>query len=294
MLGQPIPPVFTQKQGSVSEPPKDLLGQIGGLLGGAVEGIGGAAKEIGRLPQENPELFGLLAGALLGAPTGFGAIGAAGGLLSGAQQRSAAEASQIRQRQAILSARQARKEKLESQFRTDLRTEQREFKDRAISIKGIEDSLSRGTGIGDVAAVTSFQKLIDPSGRVSDQDFENAMKSAGFINETATKIKGVWTGVKLDGKARQNMLEAAVGQFKVAENVFDQTIKRSSEIANVEGLDVRNIISKPKVDFDIAATIKNNPSAFQATLRSDKRRRRKPQPKKIKTVKFDASGNIVF
>lgn len=279
MLGTPNQPVVQQEEIQQEEPQQDLLGQIGGLIGGAAEG---AAQFI----QDNPELAGLIGGALAGGQVGFGGIGAAGGLISGSQKRKQQQSAQETMQLKLEKIDLDRKDRRENALRANLKTEIQDFKDRGVSIKGIEDALSRGTGAGDVAAVTSFQKLIDPSGRVSDADFQNAMKTAGLINESATKIKGIWTGVKLDGKARQQMLFASVGQFQAAEKVFDDTVRSTVEQANRQGLTVQNIIDKPRIQFNVEETISNNREAFSATLGVKKNKKRKSRPGTFKGFKI--------
>ncbi len=80
------------------------------------------------------------------------------------------------------------------------------------SMRGYADnviaSLGLGTGVGDIAAINQFQKVIDEGAVTRDQDVQLIQSAQSLVNTLQTKMKGLQAGEKLSPDLRLQMKNA--------------------------------------------------------------------------------------
>ncbi|MFA6078099.1 MAG: hypothetical protein WC724_03755 [Candidatus Paceibacterota bacterium] len=67
---------------------------------------------------------------------------------------------------------------------------------------GVKAALSQRTGVGDIAAINQFQKVIDEGAVTRDQDVILIQSAQSLMNSLQTKIKGLTKGEKLSEEQR--------------------------------------------------------------------------------------------
>lgn len=235
MLGTPVVPRRREEE-------QDLLSQIGGLLGGAAEGVGGVAKGIGEFAQQNPELTGILGGLLTGGQVGEGTLGAIGGLFGGAQQRqeqaaatkAATKAAELEQKKVIRSQ--------ENILRKELGQKTKTF-DKVLSAqKKVESSLSQATAAGDFAGIFAFMKVLDPGSTVREGEFASAENSTGVPARVRNLYNKALEGQRLNPVQREDFLRTSRNLFESERQVFDQSNVQFAQLAQRQGLDVKNVV----------------------------------------------------
>lgn len=81
-------------------------------------------------------------------------------------------------------------------------TSMRNYADNVIA------SLSLGSGVGDIAAINQFQKVIDEGAVTRDQDVKLIQDSQSLVNTLKTKVKKLEKGEQLSPELRKQMREA--------------------------------------------------------------------------------------
>lgn len=79
-------------------------------------------------------------------------------------------------------------------------------------------SLQQGTGVGDIAAINQFQKVIDEGAVTRDQDVALIQGSQSFLNTLKTKIKKLEKGEQLSPELRNQMRDSV-------EKLYDAQVK---------------------------------------------------------------------
>lgn len=74
-------------------------------------------------------------------------------------------------------------------------------------VNNVETGLSSNSGIGDIAAINQFQKVIDEGAVTRDQDVQLIQGAQSLANSLKTKIKSLENGDKLSVDQRKQMLE---------------------------------------------------------------------------------------
>lgn len=106
----------------------------------------------------------------------------------------------------------------------------------------VEASLSQGTGVGDIAAINQFQKVIDEGAVTRDQDVTLIQSSQSLANTLKTKIKKLERGEQLSPELRQQMLTAvtdiyAAQQKAIANDPFIKAKKNELVRNNIDPTD---------------------------------------------------------
>lgn len=79
---------------------------------------------------------------------------------------------------------------------------------------GVVASLAQGTGLGDIAAINQFQKVIDEGAVTRDQDVKLVQGSQSFINTLKTQIARLEKGEQLSPTARAQMRDAVTKLYE--------------------------------------------------------------------------------
>lgn len=250
----------------------ETLGTIIGTAGGAVLG-GPAGAAIGS------KVGGGLAGTIAGgeSPRGIGAadviqqgVGLGAGLIG--QKRAAQQQQEIfqqqqaakEQQQAFENALDVRKLELqESQLgREELDRElekvatitkqedvirkeynpiKKQFDTISAANQKIEAAIKRGTAAGDVAAIFSFMKVLDPGSVVREGEQATASNAAGIPDRTRNLYNRALEGVKLGDEQREDFLQTSRELFKAEQNLFSSNINRLNRVAENRGLNRENV-----------------------------------------------------
>jgi hypothetical protein len=79
--------------------------------------------------------------------------------------------------------------------------------------------LSQKTGVGDIAAINQFQKLIDEGAVTRDQDVRLIQGSQNLLNKLKTQISNLSSGQQLSPDLRQQMITASNAMYEVQRKV---------------------------------------------------------------------------
>jgi hypothetical protein len=79
--------------------------------------------------------------------------------------------------------------------------------------------LSQKTGVGDIAAINQFQKLIDEGAVTRDQDVRLIQGSQNLLNKLKTQILNLSSGQQLSPDLRQQMITASNAMYEVQRKV---------------------------------------------------------------------------
>jgi len=105
-------------------------------------------------------------------------------------------------------------------------------------IDNVAASLSQATGVGDIAAINQFQKVIDEGAVTRDQDVRLLQDSQSLVNTLKTKLKKLEKGEQLSPTLRTQMRTAAEALYKAQVSALnkDPYIK-----AKLKELDLNNL-----------------------------------------------------
>ncbi len=81
----------------------------------------------------------------------------------------------------------------------------------------VNNALDQQTGVGDIAAINQFQKVIDEGAVTRDQDVKLIQDSQSFLNSLKTKVKKLEKGERLSPELRSQMRS-------VIQSVYDSQI----------------------------------------------------------------------
>lgn len=82
------------------------------------------------------------------------------------------------------------------------------------NINNVQSALSLGTGVGDLAAINQFQKVIDEGAVTRDQDVKLIQQSQSLLNTLKTKVKKLEKGEQLSPELRTQMDQAVESLYK--------------------------------------------------------------------------------
>lgn len=111
-------------------------------------------------------------------------------------------------------------------------------------IDNVLTGLSQGTGVGDIAAINQFQKVIDEGAVTRDQDVKLIQGAQSVANQLKTKISALESGQQLSQQQRDDMRKYVQDimktQLQVSKN--DPFIKAKVKEAEINGIDVEDTI----------------------------------------------------
>lgn len=108
----------------------------------------------------------------------------------------------------------------------------------------VKASLSLRNGVGDIAAINQFQKVVDEGAVTRDQDVLLVQSAQSLLNTLGTKIKGLQKGDKLSETQRTQITQLVdkmyAAQVKALNN--DPYIKAKTSELNSNGIDPNDSI----------------------------------------------------
>lgn len=138
----------------------------------------------------------------------------------------------------------------------------------------IKASASDMSGAGDMALVTSFMKMLDPTSVVRETEFAKAQDTAGLLQRLSNKAQQIQAGSFLDAKQRQDFERLAGRYLKAAEEHEKRVRKELSPTISSYGLNAENIFGNleasksPVPNADAPAVPVANAAAVSDTTRN--------------------------
>jgi hypothetical protein len=122
-----------------------------------------------------------------------------------------------------------------------------EFDSATQSVTKLLSALDAEDGVGDLAAIFTFMKTLDPSSVVRESEFATAENSSGVYRKFWNLRNKVMKGERLTEEQRNEFKEVALGLYQQQQQGLDNIQNSFSQIANNQGLNIDNIF----IDSDI-------------------------------------------
>lgn len=123
-------------------------------------------------------------------------------------------------------------------------------------LRGVEIGLSQETGFGDIAAINSFQRMIDPGATVRSEDVKLLQEAAGLFSKLDTKFQRdkLEKGDKLPPDVRKRMLDLSKELHDGSVDAFTTSpqIESITNLADSAGVDTKFL----GIDFEKTTDIK--------------------------------------
>jgi hypothetical protein len=155
----------------------------------------------------------------------------------------------------------------ENSLRKEYDSRQKNFQ----TVRASYDTISNAekTSIGDVALISAYMKLLDPTSIVREGEFATAANSGGVPSAImAAYNKALGTG-KIDDNVRNQIYSQSKKIFDNAQKGVDKDTAFFTDIANRRGLNVGNIIYKePEKGTDGGTTATTDLSSMRNFLKT--------------------------
>lgn len=112
-------------------------------------------------------------------------------------------------------------------------------------------ALEQENGVGDIAAINSFQRLVvDPGVAVREGDVALLQSAMSFTDMAALKARGLVKGDKLTPEARKQMLELVGGVYNFRVGLVDENTEQIRTIAQEQGVDYGKYVGRNFKTFE--------------------------------------------
>ncbi|BAQ89279.1 virion structural protein [uncultured Mediterranean phage uvMED] len=128
-----------------------------------------------------------------------------------------------------------------------------EFDAATQSVTKLFSGLEANDGVGDLAAIFTFMKTLDPSSVVRESEFATAENSSGVYRKFWNLRNKVMKGERLTKEQRNEFKEVALGLYQQQQQGLDNIQNSFSQIADNQGLNIDNIF----IDSDIRPRFEN-------------------------------------
>jgi hypothetical protein len=115
-------------------------------------------------------------------------------------------------------------------------------------------ALEQGTGIGDIQAVFSFMKAVDPGSRVTEGEIELTAAAGGKLRTLAAFANKAATGKVFDPATRQEMWQLMSEISKDSIQNLNSLQTRYQGLSSQYGVDPENVISPYSFDINYIST----------------------------------------
>ena len=113
------------------------------------------------------------------------------------------------------------------------------------NIVALLSALEKGNGVGDIAAINSFQRLaVDPGVAVREGDVALLQSAQSFGDQAFLKAKGLFKGNKLTDEARKQMKDLALDIYQARVDFTNENIQPIKTTATEQGIDYDKYIGK--------------------------------------------------
>jgi len=125
---------------------------------------------------------------------------------------------------------------------------------------GVKAALSQRTGVGDIAAINQFQKVIDEGAVTRDQDVILIQSAQSLMNSLQTKIKGLTKGEKLS-EAQRTQINSILDSMYVSQ--VKALEKDPYIMAKTKELQNSNIDPKDSIIGELGAFSREEPKTIE-------------------------------
>lgn len=106
----------------------------------------------------------------------------------------------------------------EEKLRKEYESRTRGYNDARTQFSAIAASAKDGSGAGDIALVTAFNKMLDPGSVVRETEFANSRDTAGVLTKLSNAAQKLQKGSFLDPDQRKEFVKLAGEYYKAAES----------------------------------------------------------------------------
>ena len=128
-----------------------------------------------------------------------------------------------------------------------------DFDQSTQGITKLLQGLEANNGAGDVAAIFTFMKTLDPSSVVREGEFATAENSSGALAKFWNLHNKLLRGDRLTEKQAEMFKDLGINLYKQNQMAVDNVRKNFTELANNQGLNIDNIF----VDSDLRPKYEN-------------------------------------
>jgi hypothetical protein len=147
-----------------------------------------------------------------------------------------------------------------------------DFDQSTQSITKLFAGLDANDGAGDVAAIFTFMKTLDPQSVVREGEFATAENSTGIFKKYWNGYNRLVKGERLTEEQREAFKEVGISLYQQNQKAVDNVRYNFTEIANNQGLNIDNIF----VDSDIRPKFENVQTSTAPGQKSEFRTQRVP------------------
>lgn len=112
----------------------------------------------------------------------------------------------------------------EREWRQEFRKPLETATELASQVGNIRNAIARGKGVGDIAAITAFNKLLDPQAVVREADVALTLKAQGLADRLAVWVANKNEGDVLPPNLRREMLEMSEAIYKTTMSVLSDRV----------------------------------------------------------------------
>lgn len=121
----------------------------------------------------------------------------------------------------------------------------RQTADAYQTLHAAAESAPQTMGTGDLAMITAFAKMLDPGGRVTDADYQNAAATGAYGQQIQAAIQKALSGQALLPEQREAYLTAADTIMNTRMSGAESLVSQYTDIAKRANIDPRDVV----VDF---------------------------------------------
>lgn len=111
-----------------------------------------------------------------------------------------------------------------------------------VSLGKVENALNKGTAAGDLAAVFSFMKILDPGSVVREGEFANAARAAGLSDKIVNALEKVDQGTILTPTQRRDFADTVRQQAQAQFESYQQAISPQRKFAEQQDIDLSMVL----------------------------------------------------
>mgnify|MGYP007100952768 CR=1 FL=1 len=130
---------------------------------------------------------------------------------------------------------------IEATIRDDVRADMGTYEQRRES-QNIIEAAAKGEGVSDVALVTAFAKVLDPTSVVREGEFATIQSASGVVPAMKQELINVLSGTKaLDPKLKRDIIALATDIYNRSADTATTMLGNYHRIANRQGVNPDNI-----------------------------------------------------
>lgn len=130
----------------------------------------------------------------------------------------------------------------EGQLRTHLDTLLKPYYEVRDAIGRIESAGEPSSAAGDLALITAFMKMLDPTTGVRDVEFRNAATAGGFVDQIKAQIARVTSGERLSEDMRKDLMTRARKLYEQYEKDYGQVKQQYRDLTTRLGGNPANVV----------------------------------------------------